>query len=219
MVIDIETVGALLDDLDAGIRQCLLKKAETPEDIEKIGRETGLSPLTAQVVAIGTFDPDAKTGNVYYQSPGELPLPFDEDGMRYICGDEAAILRMFWDEVKSTRCIITFNGRGFDGPFLLVRSAMHRIKPTRNLMPNRYTDEHIDLFDRLSFYGSTSRRHGLDMWCRAMGITSPKVEGSSGADVGDMYRAGRYLDIARYCGRDIIATCELYELWDRYIKS
>jgi uncharacterized protein YprB with RNaseH-like and TPR domain len=48
---------------------------------------------------------------------------------------------------------ITFNGRSFDAPFLIVRSAVHRIKPSVNLIPNRYDKYHIDLFDQLSFYG------------------------------------------------------------------
>lgn len=218
LVIDIETAGALLEDLDDGLRQGILKKAETPEDIDKIRAETGLSPLTAQVIAIGTYDPDARTGTVCYQAPGELPIPFEENGMRYISGSEADILRMFWDEVKGVRSIVTFNGRGFDGPFLIIRSAANRIRPTKDLMPNRYSDDHIDLFDRFSFFGATPRKHSLDMWCRALGIESPK-SGITGAEVGDYFRAGHYLEIARYCGRDILATSELFEVWEKFVKS
>ena len=38
-------------------------------------------------------------------------------------------------------------------------------------------------------------------------------------EVSEAFRAGRHLDIARYCGRDIRATAELYAVWERYIKS
>ena len=190
LIIDIETSGALLEDLDEGLRQGLLKKADTPEDIDKIRRETGLNPVTGEVIAIGTFDPDVQRGTVLYQAPGELQLTTEEEGMRYVSGSEAEILRAFWDEVRGVKTVVTFNGRGFDGPFLIIRSAVHRIKPTKDLMPNRYSDDHVDLFDRLSFFSATQRRFGLDIWCRALGIPSPKDAGICGAEVGDAFRAG-----------------------------
>ena len=40
---------------------------------------------------------------------------------------------------------------GFDCPFLMMRSAILGVKPTRNLMPNRYYMTHIDLLDQLTF--------------------------------------------------------------------
>jgi hypothetical protein len=85
-------------------------------------------------------------------------------------------------------------------------------------MPNRYSDAHIDLFDRLTFFGATQRRFGLDLWCRALGIESPKEE-ISGQDVGEMFGAGRYVDIARYCVRDVRATAELFMVWETCVRS
>ena len=70
--------------------------------------------------------------------------------------------------------IITFNGRGFDCPFILIRSAVHKIKPTKDLMPNRYNGVHIDLLDQLTFYGASRRKFSLDMWCKTFGIKAPK---------------------------------------------
>ena len=93
------------------------------------------------------------------------------------------ILEKFWNTVKSYREIITFNGRGFDCPFILIRSAVHKIKPTKDLMPNRYNGTHIDLLDQLTFYGASRRRFSLDMWCKTFGIKSPKEEGITGYDI------------------------------------
>ena len=218
LVIDIETVGRGLDELDPGIRENLLKNAITEDEVREVADSLGLYPITAEIVAIGLYDPDAKKGTVHYQSPGELPLPTEEAGLQFTPGTEAEILTRFWQTVRKQDTIVTFNGRAFDAPFIIIRSAIHHIAPTRELVPNRYDGSHVDLFDRLTFYGAAKRRFGLDAWCRAFGIRSPKEEGVSGADVRKLWDDKRYLDIATYCGRDIKATAELYEYWERYVR-
>ena len=55
------------------------------------------------------------------------------------------------------------------------------------------------------------------MWCRGFGIESPKEE-VSGKEVPGMFRKGRYLDIARYCARDLFATRELLLYWEQYFR-
>jgi hypothetical protein len=100
----------------------------------------------------------------------------------------------------------------------MVRSAVHGIKPTVNLMANRYWDNHIDLYDRLGFFGAVRRVMTLHMWCQAFGITSSKAGEITGADVGVHFKAGHYLDIARYCFDDIRATAELFKYWDKFIN-
>jgi hypothetical protein len=100
----------------------------------------------------------------------------------------------------------------------MVRSAVHRITPSRDLMPNRYNVAHIDLLDQLTFYGATKRRFSLDMWCKTFGIKSPKSEGITGYEVKELFVSKRYLDIAKYCLGDIIATKELHTYWESYIR-
>lgn len=218
VILDIETAGVEFDDLDEPTRDYLLKKVTTPEEAREVKTSLGLYPVTGFIIAIGLLDPDTNKGAMYYQAPGQDPvLPLEEDGILYETGTEAEILEKFWQYIKGAKSIITFNGRGFDCPYLLVRSAVHRIKPTRQLMPNRYGDAHIDLFDRLSFFGSVRRRFSLDMWCRTMGIDSPKGE-VDGSQVGALFREGKALDIARYCARDIRATAELFRIWESYIN-
>jgi predicted PolB exonuclease-like 3'-5' exonuclease len=85
-------------------------------------------------------------------------------------------------------------------------------------MPNRYNEAHIDLLDHLTFYGASRRRFNLDMWCRTFGIKSPKEGGITGYEVKDLFKTGRYTDIAKYCTGDLRATKELLNYWENYIK-
>ena len=105
---------------------------------------------------------------------------------------------------------MTFNGRGYDGPMLMIRSAQLGIAPTRNLVGHRYNlSDHCDLFDVLQFQGAVRDRYSLDYWCRRFDVESPK--GSiDGSQVARAYRAGRIEDIGEYCLRDVRATAELF---------
>jgi len=219
VIFDIETVGADFDTLEPAVQEYLVKWAESEEEKERIRESLSFYPLTGEIVAIGMLNPDTDKGAVFFQATGEMPLPFEEDGIRYECGSEKEIIEKFWNTVKAYDQIVTFNGRAFDCPFIIIRSAVNRVKPTRDLMPYRYgVNSHIDLFDQLSFYGAAKKKFPLDMWCRTFGIKSPKEEGITGYDIKDLFRAGRHVDIARYCAGDLTATKEILSVWENYIK-
>lgn len=220
VIFDIETVGADFEALEPAVRDYLVKWAENEEEEEKIKDSLSFYPLTGEIVAIGMLNPDTCKGAVYFQAPsGEAPLPFEDQNIKYECGTEKEIIEKFWSVIKSYDQIVTFNGRAFDCPFILIRSAVHRIKPTRNLLPYRYSDkDHIDLLDQLSFYGASRRRFPLDMWCRTFGIKSPKEDGITGYEVKNLFKTGRYADIAQYCAGDLTATRELLSVWENYIR-
>ncbi len=91
------------------------------------------------------------------------------------------------------------------------------LKPSRNLLPSRYSQVHIDLLDQFTFYGA-ARKFSLDFYCKTFGIKSPKSEGITGLDLGELYRAGKYREIAEYCLGDLKATAELYRIWNAYLK-
>jgi len=218
IIFDIETVGADFDKLDKDSREYLLKYAETPEEKEDVKSQLSFWPLTAEIVAIAMLNPDTGRGAVYFQSGGEKIEPFKEGEIEYRSGSEAEIISWFWKAVSSYDQFITFNGRQFDAPFLALRSAANKISPAKNLMPYRYSaDIHIDLMDQMTFYGAT-RKFSLDFYARSFGIKSPKDGGIKGSDVGKFYKEGKYLDIARYCFRDVAATKQLYEIWNDYIN-
>lgn len=226
LIIDIETVGESFDAIDPQTQENLTKwakkQASTEEEynilLEGVKNELGLSPLTGEIVAIGMYDADTLQGSVLFQAPGQQIQQFTEDSITYVQTDEKTMIQRFWETVRQSREVVTFNGWGFDIPFINIRSAIHRVKPSANLMVNRFLNNqrntnvrHIDLQDQLSYYAAVKKKGSLHLYCRAFGIQSPKVEGSSGGDVGRMYQEGLYLDIARYNARDIVATKELFD--------
>lgn len=218
IVVDIETIGKDFESFDDTSKEYLLKYAETEDEIRAVKEGLGFSPLTGEIVAIGMLNPDTHKGAVYYQSPEVLQEPLEEEGIEYNADTEAGILRKFWETVRHYDQMITFNGRGFDAPFLLMRSAIHKIKSTKELMPNRYNLSHADLIDLLTFYGAVRRKFSLHMWCNAFGIKSPKDEGITGHEVPRLFKEQQYLQIARYCVGDLYATAELFDYWDKYIR-
>ncbi|RJQ51438.1 MAG: 3'-5' exonuclease [Nitrospiraceae bacterium] len=218
IVIDIETVGRDFESLDNISKEYLLKYAETEEDVKAAKEGLGFSPLTGEIVAIGMLNPETNNGAVYFQSPEILQEPLKENGIEFVPDTEAGILRRFWEAVRHYDQIITFNGRGFDAPFIILRSAIHKIKPAKELMPARYSLSHVDLLDVLTYYGSVRRKFSLHMWCKAFGIKSPKEDGVSGYEVRDLFLKREYLTIARYCTGDLYATKELFEYWNEYVR-
>ena len=91
-------------------------------------------------------------------------------------------------------------------------------------MANRYLSsqprnaKHIDLLDQFTFYGAVRRKGNLHLWSRAFGIKSPKAEGITGDDVGHLFREKKFFEIAKYNVGDLIATKELYEKWEKFVK-
>jgi uncharacterized protein YprB with RNaseH-like and TPR domain len=218
IIFDIETVGVDFDTLDDHAKEYLLKAARTDEERALVPETLSFSPLTGTIVAIAMLNPDTDKGAVYYQTPGREPAEREEDGIVYASGDEKGILERFWRTLAFYDQFVTFNGRSFDGPFLMVRSAVNQVKPSKNLVPYRYGDEHIDLYDRLGFFGAVRRTMTLHMWCQALGIPSSKVNGVTGYQVGTLFKEGRHDDIARYCMDDVRATAQLFHHWNDYIN-
>src|SRR5690606_24497593 len=147
----------------------------------------------------------------YYQAGGAEAKETAENGETYVATSEKAILQYFWAMAEKCDQFVTFNGRRFDVPFLLLRSAIHGIRPGKNLGKARYLYQmdrnavHIDLCDQLTLYGAFGGKYmGLHMACQAFGIKSPKEGGMDGSQVGEAYAQGRYKEIAEYCLADVI---------------
>ncbi|MFA6184335.1 MAG: ribonuclease H-like domain-containing protein [Parcubacteria group bacterium] len=217
VVVDIETIGIDFESLDEKSKEYLLKYAKDEEEQNKIKESLALSPLTGEIVAIGMFNPVTEKGITYYQGK-EKDGDFLEEGVIFKIKSEREMLKSFWEDIGKYKQIITFNGRVFDAPFLHLRSAILKVKPSRNLVPYRYDYKlHCDLLDQFTYYGA-SRRFSLDFYTKQFGIRSPKEEGIDGAMIGEMFQSGRQKEIAQYCARDIKATAKLYDYWENYLK-
>jgi len=217
IIFDIETVPVDFDTLDHAQQQYLMKFAETKEDEQKSKEQMALWAPTNRIVAIGMLSVEDERGAVYYQSGDRKIDDFEEYNIKYSAGSEEEILRKFWKAISFANKFVTFNGRGFDCPVLMLRSAMLEIKPSKNLMPYRYsTDAHVDLLEQLTFYNS-ARKFNLDFYCKAFGIESPKAGGVTGHDVKPLFEKQEYEKIARYCAGDLWATRKLYLRWRDYM--
>ena len=233
LVFDIETVGTDFDALDETTQDALTRwikrESESAETytaaLTDLKEGLGFSPLTGEIVAIGMYDMERQKGAVYFQaSLGKEEQSFKEQNCKFEVMSEKEMLIRFWAIVEKFDTFVTFNGRGFDVPFLMVRSAIHGIRPTKNLLANRYLNyqpgnaRHIDLLDQLSFYGALKRKGSLHLWCHALGIESPKSQGVDGDDVKKLFETGKSHIIARYNARDIIATANLYDHYRKYLQ-
>jgi 3'-5' exonuclease len=215
LVVDIETLALPFASFDASQQQYILKFASTDAERDEAILRLALSPFTARTIAIGMVNPDTGAGMVLYDGPGDAPA-ISEDGMtQFVPDTEHGMLEQFWETAARFTQVITFNGRSFDCPFLMVRSAILGVRMTRDLMGYRYASSaHCDLLEQLSFYGA-ARRFSLDFVCKAFGIVSPKEEGITGLDLGRLTEEGRHREIAEYCMRDVRATAELWRRWEQ----
>jgi DNA polymerase elongation subunit (family B) len=216
-VFDIETAALP----EAEIPPALVKrlKEADPED-DKWKEMLGLYSLSAQVVCIGMLNPSSGKGTLLYDDRhGELTDLAMPDGTEFslVGGDEAEILEQFWSTVSKFERVITYNGRGFDVPFLMQRSLIREVEISTNLLPPRFflDRNHLDLQDALSACRAT-RPFGLAAWTEAIGASSPKEGSVAGAEVGEAFHAGRTGEIAEYCARDVVATARLADQVLRY---
>jgi 3'-5' exonuclease len=215
LVIDIETVGQPWEELDPYVREYLIKGL-SDGDAEETRRAGGLSPFRGRIVTIGVINIEDGRSCAMYEVPGQKELIIEKAGARtYMSGTEKQILEKFWTFFDSDARFISFNGRQFDGPFLLIRSAINGVVPKRDLVGYRYGfHPNCDLREVLNFFGTTSSKQfkfNLDLACKVFGVATSKSEGVDGRSVETWYRAGRHREIADYCLEDVRATAELYE--------
>ena len=225
VVFDIETIPVDFESLDNIQQEYLLKFTETKQDEEKVKEQMALWAPTNRIVAIGMLSVESQRGAVYFSASADALANkhahglenFEEQNMKYSCGSEKEILEKFWKTISFAHRFVTFNGRGFDCPVLMLRSAMLGVRATKNLMPYRYkTDFHVDLLEQMTFYNAY-RKFNLDFYCKAFGIESPKSGGVTGHDVKPLFELGKYEKIARYCAGDLWATRELYLRWKQFM--
>lgn len=224
IVFDIETCAYPFESLTESQREYLLRYADKEPDPEKrqmmiddAVRYTSLYPYTSKCIVIGIYDVEKEKSYVYYESQKKEAWTSEDGKVQYKGFSEKEMLESFWRVAKRVDQFITFNGRNFDVPFLMMRSAMLGVKVSKNLMGYRYGDEHIDLLEQFTFYGLT-RKFNLDFYCLSFGIESPKSKDISGMEVKNLYEAGRIKDIAVYCSKDIYATYKLYKIWEDYLN-
>jgi hypothetical protein len=232
---DIETSAIPYETFSESQREYLIRGAKTDEEKQKKIDEMALYPMTSQVAAICmkiikyTDKNELTEKNVALMTNPELDdeetSNFQENQTYYYEANETNVIQTFWKTLAKYKSatLISFNGRSFDAPFLMLRSAILNIIPTRNLMNGTKFNysQHIDLLDELTFYSNTfygaTKRFNFDFYTKAFGLKSPKSEGVDGSKVGELFKNKEYKVIADYCLRDVDATWLLYNRIKDYL--
>ncbi len=211
LVFDIETVpGIELSEAPEAVAKAVARQAERNEgDVDKV---MGLSPYFGKVVSLafgegeaGGEEPPVMTMVV---PPEGREVDEYPDWIRPM--SEPELLRSFWHLAEAADLVVSFNGRGFDVPYLVIRSLIHKIPARVDLLSSPYSlRPHLDLFRLIGHgrggLGSTS----LDVVCWALGIESPKGA-MDGSMVAPTYARGDIESIASYNAADVRATTAVY---------
>lgn len=136
---------------------------------------------------------------------------------------EKSLISAFLDYLnKKQPKLVSYNGRGFDLPMLLLRAMKYKLQANvyfeennvqfnKNKWENyrqRYCERfHIDLLDSLSHYGSV-RNLKLDILANLVGF--PGKYDTNGGEILQMYYHGAQEKIDEYCQSDALNTYGLY---------
>lgn len=216
LVIDIETVPAQdSDSLPESVADALLKhvnrKDPTNSEDElqaRTGMAMGMSPLFGKVVSIALGDGENPDAEVHVLAVPNERFPVSDPPPWLRLMSEEDLLRSFWALAGKAEVVVTFNGRGFDVPFLQCRSLMLGVPARCDLLSSRFSlRPHLDLYEVLR--PSDKAPAKLDVICWALGIASPKEE-MDGSKVAPAYARGEIVKIAEYNRHDVRATAEVY---------
>jgi hypothetical protein len=126
---------------------------------------------------------------------------------------ERALLEDFSRFVGRARSVlVTYNGRSFDLPVIVMRSLCHAIAlpwyyRDRDVRYRYSAEGHLDLCDWLAEHGA-ARAGKLDAIARLIGL--PGKLGVDGSQVEGLYRAGQLASIQSYCLADVAQTALLF---------
>ena len=133
---------------------------------------------------------------------------------------EERLLRAFWKYFEGGRFrVVTWNGRGFDIPTLLMRSMRHGIGTPAWFRRGtkwsgygyRYAlDWHADVMEAMADFGSSSKLT-LDEGAALIGM--PGKLGEHGSNVAAMVEAGEIGRVRAYCETDTLNLVALYFRW------
>ena len=170
------------------------EETKKPQEVEKKYRETALKGHIGRILCIG-----------YIKEAGE------KEEQDVITGEEPDILQKFWELAIGVDLYVGFNIFDFDLKFIMQRSIVHTIKPSKLLDFTRYRSEPI--YDVMREWVMWDMRDAiaLDTLAKTLGLKSSKevLEGN-GSKVYDYYIEGKLQEIYKYCMADVEVTRQLY---------
>ena len=187
---------------------------EDEKEKQKAIDNLALNPFTSELVCIGikkTKNREHSKGYLLMNSDKDVKL--ENENYKYIKLPEVKILEKFWNYIRKTQFnkFITFNGGGFDFPYMMIRSAYLGIpiEPIQ-LSPDWKVEEfHIDLMRQLRFnqYGGNDgpiMTRTLDYYTKRF-LNKTSKSNVKAIMVSQLYKEGKIKEIADYC----IDDCEI----------
>jgi len=222
LLFDCETVP----DLAAGGRMLGMAGAPDSEVRRRLGEhyaKDGQAPEAAfvrcalhRIVALSVMQVDTSPPDVGFRITWLSTRHFGTH-------PEAEIIRPFVSSLLEpcpmTPYLVGFNSSGFDLPLIRYRAlalgisapALHKRAGNPRDYFFRFGRDHIDLCERLSNFGATSRPSLAEL-CAICDIPA-KIGGIDGSQVESLALLQRWQEIAAYCETDVMA---LYLLFLRY---
>ena len=202
LFLDIETLPAderLKDDIRAGnllsrSRRKELERTGQPrreEEVESDYRMTALSGDFGRLLCLAYAA----------EPPKDAPV-------QVLSGPEPDILREFWRLAKDADLFVGHNVLEFDLRFIMKRSIVHRVKPSRDLSFARFQSRPV--FDTMREWEKWGSEFiSLDKLARVLGLETSKKD-LHGDEVYDAWRRGELDRIYTYCKADVELTRRIY---------
>lgn len=123
--------------------------------------------------------------------------------------DERLLLNHFWSLLRqeNIRAFVAHNGLSFDLPYIWRRSVINQVKPSVQLDLRRYRSDFV--YDTMCVWGNWESRSNASLNSLAAALGLGEKSGS-GDQVLDLWRAGRYREIAEYCMNDCWLTYQCF---------
>lgn len=141
-----------------------------------------------------------------------LAYAINEDETQVITGKEVNILKEFWEIAKNVDLFIGHNVMDFDLRFIMQRSRVLQVKPTKKLSFARYRD--FPIYDTLREWQNwnmgNSGYDSLDALAKAFDLPTSK-KGIDGSQVYKFYQDGKLEQIFTYCKDDVDLTRKVYK--------
>lgn len=134
----------------------------------------------------------------------------------YASYDEKELLQEFNNDLETvyqmnpkTR-FVSFNGVGFDTPYLEKRSIINGVKPSNLLMESHLEPWKVTQLDLSKIWkGNAFYPDSLVAVATALGLPSPK-DALDGSQVSTAFYEGRLDEIVKYCLKDVETTARVY---------
>ncbi len=194
--------------IEADIAQKVAKKKE------KQISEAGLNPATAKICCFGWATIGEPSKDTIILKSGKLEshhLMLKDETPQ----SEKKLLQGAWEVLAEFDHYTTFNGIGFDVPVLLMRSAIHRVRPSVTISTKKYNiSNHTDC--RMVLGQWNQYQPGKLPFYSQLLLNEKMNDEFTGEDVQILWDMQLYSDIFEHCEEDCQQTYKLYEVITNY---